>query len=116
MIYNFILNFFFKISLIYILKSLLILFYTFRIFYKFGRVFGGRFYLIYYLDMLFHNLIIISDTKNLPCFFLKEDLFIKKPLYLRIGSFQKIYLSPWPGPVVRLAPEVIQSKENASVP
>ena len=71
MIYNFIFSFF-KISLIYILKSLFILFCTFYIFYKFDKIFSNRFYLIYYLYILFRNFIIINNTKNVSSFFLKK--------------------------------------------
>ena len=39
--YNFILDLFSKISFIYILKNLFILFYTFNIFYELSRIFSS---------------------------------------------------------------------------
>ena len=86
MTYNLILKFFFKISLIYILKSFLILFHTSHISYKFSGVFDNRFRLIYCLNILFCNFVIISDVEYLSCFFFEKDLFVKKPLYFRIDN------------------------------
>ena len=85
--YNFIFDFFFKISLIYVLENLFILFYTFYISYEFSRVFGGRFCLIYYLNILFCNFVIMSDIEYSFYFFLKEDLFVKELLYFCINNF-----------------------------
>ena len=93
MIYNFIFNFFLKISLIHILESPFILFHTFYIFYEFGGVLGDRLYLIYYLDVLLYYFIIISNIENVSNFFLKEDPFLKKPLYLHINDFREICFS-----------------------
>ena len=90
MIYYFIFDFFLKISLIYILESLLILLYISNIFYKFDKIFNNKPNLIYFLYILFYNLIIINYIKNTSVFF-KKDLFLEKLLYLSLGSLRKIY-------------------------
>ena len=77
MTYYFILKFFFKISFVYILESLLISFHTFYITYKFDRVFDGKFSLAYYLYTLFCDLIIISYIKDASDLFLEKHLFLK---------------------------------------
>ena len=115
MIYNFILNFFLKTSLIYILKSLFILFYIFNIFYKSDRVFRDRLNLIYYLYILFYNFIIIDNAENSSSFSLKENLFLEKLLYFSFANSEKIYLSPELDPLVHLVPKVSQDKENTSI-
>ena len=84
--YSFVFNFFLKISLIYILENLFILFYTFYIFYKFNKIFDNKLYLIYYLYILFHNLIIISYIENVSNFLLKESPLLKKSLYLCVDN------------------------------
>ena len=59
-------------SLFYILENFFIPFYIFNIIYKFCRIYSNKLNLLYCLNILFHNFIIVSYVKN------SSDLFFEK--------------------------------------
>ena len=85
-LYKLIFDVFFQAFFEYIYQYNIILFGTVGLSLEFCNIFCCRFYLLYFLNSLFHNSIFVGDTEDSIKIFLEDFPIFKKYFYIDVAG------------------------------